>query len=186
MESAGMKKPLIFAFHVEILPDALETAEKQGVKIFKSDIIYKLIEDHQKWEEEEKKSRETRLLESVTHPGKMKILPGYVFRQSKPAIFGVEILGGIVKPGYKLRKGEKVIGEVKELQSEGDNVEKAKAGEKVAVSIDGVTIGRQISEGDTLENVMKEKDFEVLKKLKAKLPDDERKLLEEFEGKEKK
>ena len=183
MESAGMKKPLVFAFHVEILPDALETAKNQDVKIFKSDIIYKLIEDHQKWEEEEKKRSEKELLESVTHPGRIKILPGYVFRQSKPAIFGVEILGGIVKPGYKLRKGEKVIGEVKELQSEGENVEKAKIGEKVAVSVGGVTIGRQINEGDTLETVMKEKDFEVLKKLKAKLPEDERKLLEEFEKK---
>ncbi|MCK4531425.1 MAG: translation initiation factor IF-2, partial [Candidatus Aenigmarchaeota archaeon] len=183
MESAGMKKPLVFAFHVEILPDALETAKNQDVKIFKSDIIYKLIEDHQKWEEEEKKRSEKELLESVTHPGRIKILPGYVFRQSKPAIFGVEILGGIVKPGYKLRKGEKVIGEVKELQSEGENVEKAKIGEKVAVSVGGVTIGRQINEGDTLETVMSEKDFEVLKKLKAKLPEDERKLLEEFEKK---
>lgn len=185
MESSGMKKPLVFAFHVEILPDALETAKKHGVKIFKSDIIYKLIEDHQKWEEEEKKRSEKELLESVTHPGSMKILPGYVFRQSKPAIFGVEVLGGIVKPGYKLRKGEKVIGEVKELQSEGENVEKAKIGEKVAVSVGGVTIGRQINEGDTLETVMKERDFEVLKKLKAKLPEDERKLLEEFEGEKK-
>lgn len=183
MESAGMKKPVVFAFHVEILPDAGESAKKQGVKVFKSDIIYKLIEGYQEWEKEEKKAKEKELLESVTHPGRVKILPGYVFRQSKPAIFGVEVMGGIVKPGYKLRKGEKVIGEVKELQMEGENIEKAKIGEKVAVSIDGVTIGRQISEGDTLETVMKEKDFEVLSKLKAKLPEDERRLLEEFGGK---
>ncbi len=183
MESSGMKKPVIFAFHVEILPDAVEAAKKEGVNIFKSDIIYKLIEDYQKWEEEEKKSKERELLESVTHPGRVKILPGYVFRQSKPAIFGVEVLGGTIKTGYKLRKGEKVIGEVKELQSEGDNIEKAKTGDRVAVSIEGVTIGRQISEGDTLETVMREKDFETLNKLKAKLPEDERKLLEEFENK---
>jgi len=186
MESSGMGKPVIFAFHVEILPDAGEASKKQGVKIFKSNIIYKLIEGYQEWEEEEKKAKEAELLESVTHPGRVKILPGYVFRQSKPAIFGVEVLGGTVKPGYKLRKGEKVIGEVKELQMEGENIEKAKIGEKVAVSVEGVTIGRQINEGDTLETVMKEKDFEVLKKLKAKLPEDERKLLEEFEGKQKK
>lgn len=180
MESAGMEKPVVFAFHVEILPDAVEAAKKQGVRIFKSNIIYKLIEDYQKWVEEEKKNKEKRLIESVTHPGRVKILPGYVFRQSKPAVFGVEVLGGIIKPGYKLRKKDKVIGEVKELQSEGDNVDEAKIGEKVAVSMDGVTIGRQINEGDTLETAMKERDFEVLGKLKAKLPEDERKLLEEF------
>ncbi|NIO23035.1 MAG: translation initiation factor IF-2 [Candidatus Aenigmarchaeota archaeon] len=183
MESSGMENPVIFAFHVEILPDASESAKKQGVRIFKSSVIYKLIEDYQEWGEEEKRRKEKELLESVTHPGRVKILPGYVFRQSKPAIFGVEVLGGMIKPGYKLRKREKTVGEVKELQMEGENVDKAKAGDKVALSMEGVTIGRQVSEGDTLETVMKEKDFEVLNKFKSKLPGDERKLLEEFGGK---
>ena len=183
MESSGMKKPLIFAFHVSVLPDALEASKKLGVNIFKSDIIYKLIEDYQNWEKDRKKREETELLDSATHPGRIKILPGYVFRQSKPAIFGVEVLGGMVKPGYKMRKGQQIIGEIKELQMEGENVEKAKTGDKVAVSMDGVTVGRQIKEGDTLETVMSERDFEVLKRLKAKLPEDERKLLEEFEKK---
>jgi len=183
MESSGMKKPVIFAFHVEILPDAGESAKKQGVNIFESDIIYKLIEDYREWEESEKRRSEKELLESVTHPGRVKILPGYVFRQSKPAIFGVEVIGGIIKPGYRLRKGEKVVGEVKELQAEGDNVDQAKAGDKVAVSMEGVTVGRQISEGDTLENDLRERDFEVLNRLKAKLPEGERKLLEEIGSK---
>jgi translation initiation factor 5B len=182
MESSGMKKPVVFAFHVEILPDAEECAKKLCVRIFRSDIIYKLIEYYQEWEEEEKKTQEKRLLESVIHPGRIKILPGYVFRQSKPAVFGVEVLGGIIKPGYKLRKKGKVIGEIKELQSEGDNVNEGKIGEKLAVSMDGVTIGRQINEGDTLETVLHEKDFEILNKFKPKLPEDERKLLEEFKG----
>jgi len=89
----------------------------------------------------------------------------------------------VIKPGYRLRKGDKVVGEIKELQSEGENVEEAKSGEKIAVSMEGVTVGRQINEGDTLETVMGERDFEILNRLKAKLPEDERKLLEEFEGK---
>lgn len=184
MESGCMKKPVIFAFHVNVLPDAKEAAKKEGVSIFRSDVIYKLMEDYQKWEEEMKKAKEAELLESVTHPGRVKILPGYVFRQSKPAIFGVEVLEGTIKPGYKLRKGEKIVGEVKELQAEGENVEKARIGERVALSMEGVTIGRQINEGDTLETVMNERDFEILNSLKAKLPEDERKLMEEF-GKKK-
>lgn len=184
MESAGMKNPVIFAFHVGVLPDAAETAKKEGVKIFESEVIYKLLEDYQKWEEEKKVSREKEILESVTRPGRVKVLPGYVFRQSKPAVFGIEVLGGMVKVGYRLRKGEKVVGEIKELQAEGENVESAKSGERVAVSMDGVTIGRQISEGDTLETAMRERDFEILKTLKQKLPEDERKLLEEIESKQ--
>ena len=183
MESSGMKKSVVFAFHVEILPDAIETAKKLGVKVFASNVIYKLVEDYQEWEQKEKMRKERELLESVTHPGRIKVLPGYVFRQSKPAIFGVEVLAGVIKPGYRLRKGDKVVGEIKELQSEGENVEEAKSGEKIAVSMEGVTVGRQINEGDTLETVMGERDFEILNRLKAKLPEDERKLLEEFEGK---
>ncbi len=183
MESSGMKKSVVFAFHVEILPDAIETAKKLGVKVFASNVIYKLVEDYQEWEQKEKMRKEGELLESVTHPGRIKVLPGYVFRQSKPAIFGVEVLAGVIKPGYRLRKGDKVVGEIKELQSEGENVEEAKSGEKIAVSMEGVTVGRQINEGDTLETVMGERDFEILNRLKAKLPEDERKLLEEFEGK---
>jgi len=182
VEVSSMKKPIIFAFNVDILPDAEEALKKFSVKVFKSNIIYKLLEDYENWEEESKKIYETNLLESVTHPARIAVLRGYVFRQSKPAIFGVEILGGMLKPGYKLRKGEKILGEIKEIQSEGKNVERAKAGEKVAISMDGVTIGRQINEGDILETVVSEYDLEVLKSLKAKLPEDERKLLEEFEN----
>jgi translation initiation factor 5B len=182
MESAGMKKPVIFAFNVDVLPDADESAKKLGVEIFRSNIIYKLVEDYQQWEADTKKNAEAKLAESVTHPGRMKILRGYVFRQSKPAIFGVEVVAGLIKPGYRLKKDGKVIGEIKELQAEGENVGEAKAGEKVAVSMDGVTIGRQISEGDTLENVLSEKDVETLNRIKHKLPPDERALLEEIES----
>jgi translation initiation factor 5B len=182
MESAGMKKPVIFAFNVDVLPDADESASKQGVEIFRSNIIYRLVEGYEKWEADTKKNAEAKLAESVTHPGRMKILRGYVFRQSKPAIFGVEIEAGIIKPGYKLRKDGKVVGEIKELQAEGENVGEAKAGTKVAVSMDGVTIGRHINEGDTLDNALFDRDIEILKRIKHKLPEDERRLLEELEG----
>jgi translation initiation factor 5B len=180
MESSNMKKPVIFAFNVEVVPDADECAKKMGVEIFKSNIIYRLIEGYQEWETNLKKNTEAKLLESVTHPGRIKILRGYVFRQSKPAIFGVEVLAGIIKTGYKMKKDGKMIGEIKELQAEGENVQKAKAGEKVAVSMDGVTIGRQINEGDELENALFDRDIEILGRVRHKLPEDERRLLKEM------
>lgn len=181
MESSGMKNPVVFAFHVKVRPDAKELSEKMGVKVFTSKIIYKLLEDYQEWEEQKKRDTEKSMLDSATRPGRFRILPGYVFRQSKPAVFGVEILAGIVRPGYKVRKGEKEIGEIKELQAEGENVDIAKAGEKVAISMDGVTVGRQINEGDTLENVLRKSDLEILNKLKQKLSKGEKELLEEME-----
>lgn len=181
MESSSMKKPVVFAFNVDVLPDADESAKKAGVEIFKSNIIYRLIEGYQKWEADLKKNAEAELLDSVTHPGRMIILRGYVFRQSKPAIFGVEILAGQVKTGYKLKKNGIIIGEIKELQAEGDNVPMAKAGDKVAVSMDNVTIGRQINEGDELENALSGRDLEILARVKHKLPEDERRMLDEMQ-----
>jgi translation initiation factor 5B len=181
MESSSMKKPVVFAFNVDVLPDADESAKKAGVEVFKSNIIYRLIEGYQKWEADLKKNAEAELLDSVTHPGRMIILRGYVFRQSKPAIFGVEILAGQVKTGYKLKKNGIIIGEIKELQAEGDNVPMAKAGDKVAVSMDNVTIGRQINEGDELENALSGRDLEILARVKHKLPEDERRMLDEMQ-----
>jgi translation initiation factor 5B len=86
----------------------------------------------------------------------------------------------MIKPGYKLKKDGKIVGDIKELQAEGENVQKAKAGEKVAVSMDGVTIGRQINEGDTLDNALFDRDIEILCKIKHKLSADERQLLDEM------
>ncbi len=179
-ESSAMKKPVIFAFHVDVLPDAEELAKNSNVKIFKSNVIYKLIEDYQRWEDELKKNKEKMLLESVTHPGRVRVLPGYIFRQSKPAIFGVEVLEGSVKPGYKLKKGEKIIGEIKELQHEGKNVDIGRIGDKLAVSMEGIVVGRHLNEGDILETVLEKKDIEILDKLRSKLPEDEKILLDKI------
>ncbi len=183
MESSNMKKPVIFAFNVDVLPDAEECSKKLGAKIFRSNIIYRLVEEYKKWESDMKKNADAMMLDSVTHPGRIRVMQGYVFRQSKPAIFGVEVVAGVIRPGYKLRKGDKLVGEIKELQAEGENVDRAKIGENVAVSMDGVTIGRQISEGDELETVLYERDFEILERLKQKLPEDEKRLLDEFASK---
>ncbi|MBN2042281.1 MAG: translation initiation factor IF-2 [Candidatus Aenigmarchaeota archaeon] len=180
MESSGMKKKIIFAFRVDMFPDAKEIAKKEKVKVISSDVIYKLMDDLREWEEDTRKRKEKAMLDSVTRPGRMRMLPGYVFRQCKPAVFGVEVTDGIIRTGYRIRKGDKIVGEIKELQAEGENVQEGKAGDKLAVSMEGVTIGRQINEGDTLENALTSKEIETLSKLKPKLTASERNLLEEI------
>jgi translation initiation factor 5B len=183
MESSSMAKPVIFAFHSDLLPDAQELSTKMNVKIFKSDIIYKLIEDYQAWEEQVRHDKDKAMIESVTHPARVKILPGYIFRQSRPAVFGVEVLAGTIKPGFRMKKGDKDLGEIRELQAEGENVQLAKSGDKVAVSMDGVTVGRQVNEGDVIETRLTDRDFQILDKIRHKLSEDERELLEELESK---
>jgi translation initiation factor 5B len=90
-------------------------------------------------------------LDRLIRPGKIKILPGYVFRKAKPAIVGVEILAGQIKPKYEL-VGEdgSSIGEIKQIQDRGQAIAGAEAGMQVAVSLDKPVVGRHVNEGDIL------------------------------------
>lgn len=180
IEARSLKQPLIFAFGVKVLEDANKLAKDFGIKIFQSEVIYKLLEEYQEWERGRKIELEKQLLASAVRPGQIKILPGYVFRASKPAVFGVEVLKGTIKPKYKLKKNEKIIGEIKELQSEGKNIKEAKIGDKVAVSIEGVTVGRQIKENDILEVFLTQANLDLLQKIRNKLRSDEIELLDEL------
>ena len=124
---------------------------------------------------EEKKKKE---LEEITRPGKIKILPGFVFRASNPAIVGCEV-EGVVKPGYKLMK-EKDVGEIKQIQSQGENISEAKTGDKMAISISGPTIGRQVFESDVLYTDISSEEYKKLKKNENFLSESEKKILEEI------
>ena len=44
----------ILAFNVKILPDAEEEAKAASIPIFKSDIIYHMLEDYLRWSEEQR------------------------------------------------------------------------------------------------------------------------------------
>lgn len=170
-------KRVIFAFNVPVLPEALEVEE---VKIFESPVIYKLIEDYQEWKGEKEKEIRMEKLSGVVRPGKLKILPGYIFRASHPAIVGVEVLGGVVKSGYSLVNEGKIIGKVEQIQKEGSNVAEAKYGDKLAVSIEGATVGRQIKEGDELYTAMSRENIRKLEEMKDLLSKTELGVLEEI------
>jgi translation initiation factor 5B len=60
-------------------------------------------------------------------------------------------------------------------------IQKAHAGESVAVSIKGPTVGRQINEGDILFVDVPESDVKILNtKLSSELTSDEKEALEEL------
>ena len=181
MAVKSFKEPKIFAFGLKVPQEVQVLAKDNRVKIFSSDIIYSLVEEYQKWEKDRKKRQEEELLESVTRPCRLRALPGYVFRQRKPAVFGVEILKGTLRPGYRLVKGGKVLGEVKEVQKEGENVDEAVIGDKVAISMPDITMGKDIKEGDTLDVFLTGEAKRMLEKIRKKLREDELELLEEKE-----
>ncbi len=151
---------IIAAFRVKTLPN-IETG---NVKIIYNDIIYQLIEDIKKYITDIKESEKRKTLENLILPGKIKILPGYVFRRSDPIIVGVEVLGGIVKPKYPLIKEDgKRVGEILQIQDNKKSVDRASKGMEVAISIkSSAMIGRQVNEGDTLYTDVPKEDLEIL------------------------
>ncbi len=178
-ESLGV----ILAFNVKVLPEAKVEATKAGVKIFTNNIIYRLIEDYFEWRKKLKEEERRRELESLVWPAKIRIIPGYVFRRSSPAIVGVEVLGGVLRPGAPLIRADgKKIGSVHQIQDKGKSVKRAEAGSQVAVSIKGnVLVGRHIDEGDILYTDVPDRDARLLlTKFKNDISDDSRITLEEI------
>lgn len=165
VESQDSLKKVILAFNVKISEDAAETAKSRNVKVFGNDVIYRLMEDYDKWISEEKRRMEQERLESITRPGKILLLRGMVFRASNPAVVGVEVVSGIIKSGVALVKNGKEVGTIKEIQSEGQVVEKAERGQRVAVSMNEPVVGRHIFEGDELAVKVTNDDLKVLEEL---------------------
>ena len=146
IDAQTIQNPLyrvILGFNVRVLPDA--QAEAQKINLFVDKVIYQIVEEYKKWVEEKKREMEREKRMEITFPGKFKILPEYVFRLSKPAIVGVRVLGGRIRVGQRiLREDGKVVGRIKSIRKEDNNVVEAIMGEEVAVAIEGVTIGRQM------------------------------------------
>lgn len=177
------KNPLeavVFGFNTSMTKDAELNTKESNCKVITSDIIYRLIDEYNAWVEEEKKRIESESLNEITRPCKFQIMTGYVFRQSNPAIAGVDVLGGNLHNGSSVMKNGRTIGTVKELQHEKKNISVAKEGSQVAASIDGITIGRQVSEGDFLYVFINEDDFRELKKHKHLLTPHEKSVMHEM------
>ena len=170
----------LIAFNSAIAEDSETLAKDKGVKILQSDIIYRLIEDYEKWTKEEEEKQKKKEIEGLTRPAELKLIPGSVFRASDPAIVGCEIYG-LLKPGSDLMKDDGTkAGTLKQIQSQGQNVDEAKTGDKVAISISGPTIGRQIKENETLYTDMNGNEFKMLRKNEKYLTQPEISTLEKI------
>jgi len=160
------KEPLygvILAFNVKVLPDAEEEAKNHGVPIFRHNIIYHLIDEYLKWMRSEKETRERSEFERLIKPAKIRVLPGYIFRRSKPAIVGVEVLAGQIKPKVHLMTSDgKDIGEILQIQFKGETLSYAEMGKQVAISIDKPIVGRHFDEGDILYVLVPEQHTKAL------------------------
>lgn len=174
---------VILVFNTKILKEAEELIETEGIKVFVNNIIYQLLEDYSKWLKEYREQMKLRELETLVRPGKIRILPGYVFRRSDPAIVGVEVVGGTIKPGYQLiREDCAEVGAIMQIRDRDNVLKQATIGQRVAISIKGkVMVGRHIDEGDILyTDIPKEHVVLWLTKYSGELREDERAILNEI------
>jgi len=151
------------------------------VKVITSKIIYDIIDQFKTWVKDEKKKQESSELGSLIPPCKFEIMKGYVFRQSNPAVLGVEVLAGTVTASTPIMnpKGKR-LGAIRGMQADKKSIEKAEKGKQVAVSLPGLTMGRQINEGDILYADLPEEDFRKFKALKQFLSEDQKMILKEI------
>jgi len=174
---------VVLAFNVKVLPGVEEEASREGVRIFSDNVIYRLLEAYEEWLTKEREREKLRELLKLIRPAKIRIIPGCIFRRSAPAIVGVEVLGGKIKPGYPLIRADgKRIGEIMQIQDRGKPIGEAKVGQAVAISIRGhVLVGRHINEGDILYTDLPEKHVETwIKKFRNELSNDELMVLREI------
>jgi len=141
---------VILAFNVKVLPDAEEEAKNRNVPIFNEKTIYSLIDEYLAWLKQEDEARLGEEYNRLVKPAKIKFLPGYVFRKAKPAVIGVEVLAGRIKPRNILVKEDgRPIGEILQIQDKGKAASEANVGAEVAVSLGKAIVGRHIHEGET-------------------------------------
>ncbi|MFC6939411.1 translation initiation factor IF-2 [Salinirubellus sp. GCM10025818] len=179
------KHEVILAFNVEILADAEQRAREQDVRIFEQDVIYQLVDDYEEFVEGIERSQQEQVLDKITRPCRFRVLEDHVFRQSSPAVVGVEVLSGTLKRNSRVVKWEgnepTRVGQLKSIQDEGENIDELRAGNRAAVSIDGPTVGRQIEEGDELWTEIPEKHAKILEQeLREDIPSDEIEALSQY------
>jgi translation initiation factor 5B len=188
IETETVKNPthrVLLSFNTPILPDAAEMIKDPlytQVKVFEGRVIYQLIDQYVAWRDEQKRLQEKQRFEHVVMPAKIRLLPDCVFRQSNPAVVGVRVLGGKLRNDVDLIKTDgKKVGHLKSMQLRQESIREADPGLEVAISIEGATIGRQVSVGDDLFVDVPERHIKVLEREMVKtLNTSTQEILSEF------
>ncbi len=164
MRATDPYSSVVLAFNVPIDGEAELESEASGTNVISSGIIYKLIDDYKLWNEKTHKSEKDMLERSLTFPGSMKVLPNCCFRVSHPAVFGVEIEKGRIKPSYQMmNESGEIVGKIREIQDNGTSKQEAKPKDNVAISMDNVTFGRQVRVNDTLYTFINDETVRALR-----------------------
>jgi translation initiation factor 5B len=173
---------IILGFNVSLNEDAkeLQTNNKE-IKVITEEVVYKLIDDLVEFRNNKRKEIEKKKLMELTSLCKLEILHQYVFRNTKPAIFGIKVLAGKLTANVNLiDEDENKIGRTKNIQADKKSVDEATEGMEVAISLPGTNFERELKDKKFLYSDMGEKQFRDFKKNKDLLTQNEIKILSEI------
>lgn len=173
---------VIIAFNVKVHPQALEDLNSSELKLFSGDVIYQITEEYQEWVEDINEAKRKEYLDAIIKPAKFMVLPKLIFRQSKPAIVGIEVLSGTLKQKYPLiNKNGDSVGNITSMEDKGESLPSISRGERVAMAIENGIAGKHFEEGDELYVDIPEKHYKFLvREFKDKLTEDQYQTLDEF------
>lgn len=184
MNAINPMDSIILAFNVGIDKDAEDAVFASNIKIIRSEIIYKLVDDCVAAREGMRLNRAKAIEEKITLPFQIEVLPHACFRASHPAIFGVRVVAGRVKQGAHAMSDEGVpVGKIRGIQNEKTPMTMAKANDEVAISMDEPTFGRQVKEGQMLYSKLSLEDIKMLQgEMSYLISDEEKDLVKRIAG----
>jgi len=171
---------IIVNFNMPLNKEIEEEARKNDVEIINTNIIYKIPELLEERRNAIKERMKKELELKGNKPCLIKALKGFFFRQSKPAIFGIEVIEGTLKINTTLmdEKGN-IVGKVKSIQEEKVSLKEAEKGKKVAISIDEAILGKNIFEEQLLYSYLDKEIIELWEKSNL-LSNEEKEILEKI------
>lgn len=172
----------IIAFNVNVHPNSVEDLNNSDVKLFKGDVIYQIIEEYEAWIDEIEQAKKKAFYDAIIKPAKFMALPKLVFRQSKPAIVGIESISGTIKQGQTLiNKNGEYVGVIASMEDKGETLPDISRGQRVAMAIKDAVVGKHFDEGDELYIDVPEKHYKFIEReFKEKLTEDEFETMYEF------
>jgi len=170
---------VVVGFNVDVDDDAKEISSK--IKFINQKVIFKLVEDLLEFQKNKRQEIEKERLMELAPICKLEILHKYVFRNTKPAIFGVRVLGGKLKQNmFIMADSGGDLDRVKGLQEEKTSLTEAESGKEVALSLQKANYEREIKDKKFLYSDLTPGQFKSFKKNKDLLSSDEIKILQEI------
>ncbi|MDE1856095.1 MAG: translation initiation factor IF-2 [Candidatus Micrarchaeota archaeon] len=182
MKASDQFSSIVLSFNVSIATDAQNESSMTGVHIINQNVIYKILDDYKEWLEDARRLEKQQAERSLTFPGMVKVLPNALFRVSNPAVFGVDVVAGRIRPSYLLiNEATRKMGRIVEIQNNGASLPEAKMGESVAISVDDAVIGRGIEGNMVLYTLVDDESDRLLRsKFRHLINDNELELLDKI------